>query len=76
MSFSFHPEAEAEFNEAIDNYEGKRSELGYDFAMEVYLAIDRILAFPKAWLVMEGEIRRYYKLLIGFIFFETKIKWQ
>ncbi len=58
MTFGFHPEAESEFNEAIDYYEEIEPGLGYDFALEVYSAIQRSVAFPKAWPVIEGEIRR------------------
>ena len=35
MKFSFHPEAEAEFGEAVDYYEGVEPGLGLDFAAEV-----------------------------------------
>ena len=38
MNFSFPPEAEKEFNEAINYYEDIRPGLGYDFALEVYSA--------------------------------------
>ena len=58
MSYAFHPEAEAEFNEAIEYYEEIESGLGYDFAIEVHFAIQRSVALPKAWSVVEGEIRR------------------
>ncbi len=58
MNFSFHPEAEEEFNKAIDYYEDIESGLGYDFALEVYSTIQRSVKFPKAWGVLEGEIRR------------------
>jgi plasmid stabilization system protein ParE len=58
MKFSFHPEAEAEFNDAIDYYEDKERGLGYDFAVEVYATIQRIIAFPKAWPVMKNGFRR------------------
>jgi len=33
MTFSFHPEAEAEFNEAIEYYENNEPGLGYDFSI-------------------------------------------
>ena len=56
--FSFHPEAEKELNEAIDYYEDIESGLGYDFALEVYSTINRSLDFPKAWSVLEGDVRR------------------
>jgi hypothetical protein len=49
MSFSFHPEAEKEFNDAIDYYEDIEPGLGYDFALEVYSAIKRSVDFPKIW---------------------------
>jgi hypothetical protein len=58
MSFSFHPEAEIEFNKSIDYYEEIESGLGYDFALEVYSTIKRSVEFPDAWTVFEGEIRR------------------
>lgn len=58
MRHTFHPEAEAEFYEAIDYYEGCQEGLGYDFAREVYSAIRNIMDYPKAWPVLEGVIRR------------------
>ena len=47
MTFAFHPEAEAEFNKAIDYYEETEPGLGFDFAIEVHSAIQRSVAFPK-----------------------------
>ncbi len=58
MNYSFHPEAEVEFTEAIDYYEERERGLGYDFAVEVYSAIERTIAFPKTWPVIEEDIRR------------------
>ncbi|MBN1472966.1 MAG: type II toxin-antitoxin system RelE/ParE family toxin, partial [Syntrophaceae bacterium] len=58
MSFSFHPEAEAEFLKAIDYYEEREANLGLDFAIEVHHAIRRAIQHPKAWSILEGEIRR------------------
>lgn len=58
MTFSFHPEAEAEFNKAIDYYEQIEPGLGLDFTIEVYSAIQRSVAFPKAWPVLDSDIRR------------------
>ncbi len=31
---------------------------GYDFAVEIYSTIERILAHPRAWPVIEEDIRR------------------
>jgi hypothetical protein len=58
VNFSFHPEAEEESNLAIDYYENINPGLGLDFALEVYTTIQRTVEFPKAWVVLEGEIRR------------------
>ncbi|MBE9564201.1 MAG: type II toxin-antitoxin system RelE/ParE family toxin [Proteobacteria bacterium] len=58
MKFSFHPLAEEEFNKAIDYYEDIEPGLGYDFALEVFDTINRAVEFPKAWAVLEGEVRR------------------
>ncbi|MCP4156631.1 MAG: type II toxin-antitoxin system RelE/ParE family toxin [bacterium] len=58
MNYSFHPEAEREFLEAIDYYEERENELGFDFSMEIYEAINRAAEHPKAWPILEGEIRR------------------
>jgi len=58
MTFSFHPEAEKEFNEAINYYEEVEPGLGYNFALEVYATISRSVDFPKAWAVLEGDARR------------------
>ncbi|HHD77374.1 MAG TPA: type II toxin-antitoxin system RelE/ParE family toxin [Campylobacteraceae bacterium] len=58
MTFRFHPEAEIEFNNAIDYYEESRQNLGLEFAQEVFAAIHRIIDFPEAWQSMTSETRR------------------
>jgi len=58
VKYSFHPEAEAEFVQATEYYEECGAGLGYDFAVEVYSAIERIMAYPKAWPIIEKDIRR------------------
>ena len=58
MTFSFHPDAEAEFIKAIEYYENIEAGLGFDFAVEVHFTIQRAVSFPKAWPVIDGEIRR------------------
>ena len=52
MIYHFHPEAEREFNHAIEYYEACQPHLGIEFADEVFQTIQRILEFPKAWQVM------------------------
>ncbi len=58
MKYIFHPKAGAEFEEAVNYYEERRKGLGYDFATEVYSAIQRITVCPKGWAVVENGIRR------------------
>jgi plasmid stabilization system protein ParE len=58
MIFSFHPEADKEFREAIEYYETCQRSLGEDFYIEVHSTIDRIAGFPQTWPVLEGDIRR------------------
>ena len=58
MTYSFHPEAELELNHAVAYYEESRPHLGMEFAEEVLQTIQRILDFPKAWQIMDGDIRR------------------
>ena len=58
MTYSFHPEAEREFIRAIDYYEERQQELGYEFSIEVHSAIQRVLSFPELWPFIEEKIRR------------------
>ena len=58
MTFSFHPCAEQELDKAVGYYEECRSGLGLEFAEEVYAAIARITAYPKAWTKLSKHTRR------------------
>ena len=58
MIFDYHPEAEAEFEEAVAFYEDHEEGLGLDFAAEVREAIERAFAMPLAWIQIEPGIRR------------------
>jgi len=58
MNYSFHPEAEEEFLGAMEYYENREEGLGLDFAMEVRATIIRVTEHPKAWPIIEGEVRR------------------
>ncbi|MBX3243368.1 MAG: type II toxin-antitoxin system RelE/ParE family toxin [Acidobacteria bacterium] len=58
MNFLLHPEAEDEFNEAIDFYDACEDGLGTSFAVNIFLAIDRILAFPSSYPIVGNNIRR------------------
>jgi plasmid stabilization system protein ParE len=58
MNYSFHPEAEQEFTSAIDYYEDQHRDLGFRFAIEVFLTIRRITAHPASGTIISGRIRR------------------
>lgn len=58
MNYTFHPEAEAEFLEAIAYYEERQPGLGHDLAVEVYSAIKIVLESPKVWPLLVGDMRR------------------
>ena len=72
MRYSFHPEAEVELNDAVDYYEKQQENLGLEFAEEVYDTIQRILAFPNAWQLLEDNIRRCMtrRFPFGVIYYE------
>jgi hypothetical protein len=58
MSFSFHPEAEAEFLKAIEFYEECDPGLGLDFARQVQASIRNAIDFPTMWPKIDDDIRR------------------
>lgn len=72
MTYSFHPEAEEEFNQAIEYYEEIEAGLGYDFAVEVYATIQRSVVYPKAWPILADDIRRSLvkRFPYGVLYFE------
>lgn len=58
MTFDFLEDAETEFREAFEYYEGQRPGPGEEFAREVRRAIDRILSHPLAWRKLSRRTRR------------------
>lgn len=58
MKLEFHPQAEQEFNDAVDYYEECSLGLGKQLVLEIYAATDRIIAHPQAWPIIQGDIRR------------------
>jgi len=58
MTYSFHPEAEAELVEAFDYYESCQPGLGEDFSYQLFAAIKNIIAFPNAWPIVDDPVRR------------------
>nr|MBF0222733.1 type II toxin-antitoxin system RelE/ParE family toxin [Desulfobulbaceae bacterium] len=74
MKHFFHHAAEQEFFEAINYYEEKENSLGYDFAVEVYSTIERIISFPNAWPLIDEDIRRALvrRFPFGILYHEEK----
>ena len=58
VKYSFHPEARAEFYQSVDYYDEREQGLGYDFAVEVFAAIERAAAYPEMWPLAHPGIRR------------------
>lgn len=58
MKVYFHPDAEAEFDNAVEYYEQCQLGLGLEFAEEVYSAIARMTEYPYACSAMSQNTRR------------------
>lgn len=70
MNYIFHPEAEQEFEQAIEYYESCQQGLGLDFAIEVRATVNRVVSFPNAWPSLEDDIRRCqtYRFPYGLVY--------
>lgn len=55
----FHPEAQAELDEAVGFYEARLPGLGTDFRREVEVATRRIQESPERWSPFDKETRRF-----------------
>jgi plasmid stabilization system protein ParE len=58
MNYSFHPQAQVEFEQAIEYYEDCQDGLGYEFAIEIHDTIQNIVNFPCTWPELQSGIRR------------------
>ena len=58
MRYSFHTEAKIELSFAVDYYENRKLLLGRQFATEVSLTIQRIVAYPTMWPFIGPGVRR------------------
>ncbi|MDR4517615.1 MAG: hypothetical protein MRK00_09560 [Nitrosomonas sp.] len=56
MKVTFHPDAAEELNKVIEYYEGIETGLGFDLAIEIHSAVERIILFPDAWPVIDNDI--------------------
>jgi plasmid stabilization system protein ParE len=58
MTYSFHPLASKELDEAVAHYLAVDTELANRFLDEVDSAIGRILEYPNAWQKLRENVRR------------------
>ena len=58
MRFYFHPDADVEFERAVEYYEQCQPGLGLEFAEEVYAAIARIIEYPNVSSALSKNTRR------------------
>ena len=58
MTFEFHREALAEYNEAGHYYAGQQTGLDLRFIVCVEEAIESILADPRRWRIIDDDVRR------------------
>jgi len=58
VTFTFHPNAETEFDQAVAYYEVRQRGLGLDLTDEVLVSITRILDYPKAGSPFSQKTRR------------------
>ena len=56
MRYNFHPDARAEYLEAISFYNERQSGLGTEFTLEFESAIGRILETPTRWRIIEKNV--------------------
>lgn len=60
LRVEYHPKTAAELNSAVARYNDLRQGLGDGLRLEVYTAIDRILAHPRQFAVVERDVRRCF----------------
>jgi toxin ParE1/3/4 len=59
MKYFFHPEAAKEYLDAVAYYAGIRPRLAESFIHAVETGIERILASPDTWKIIEEDVHRY-----------------
>jgi toxin ParE1/3/4 len=60
VNHAFHPEATREFSEAIKFYRQRGHHLGKRFDREVRATIEKILATPQRWRILEKDVHRCF----------------
>lgn len=71
MKHVFHPEAADEFVEAARFYKQRGGNLGNRFAHEVRITIQRIIANPDRWGVIDEDVRRCFVRVFPYLVLYT-----
>ena len=58
MRVEYHPAVQAELDEILNFYEGRRPGLGREFLDEFERLVLRVAATPRRWMAIEADIRR------------------
>jgi plasmid stabilization system protein ParE len=58
MTYSYHPHARKELDDAADYYDSIELRLGDEFLEEIDDCISRLLMSPLAWTKLHGSVRR------------------
>ena len=58
MNYAFHPEALQEYLDGVSYYAQISPHLAEAFILDAEGAIERILTHPRAWPVLEDDVRR------------------
>jgi plasmid stabilization system protein ParE len=58
MTYSYHPHARKELDDAADYYDSIDLRLGDEFLEEIDDCISRLLMSPLAWTKLHGSVRR------------------
>jgi hypothetical protein len=57
MQILLHPDAQAELIEGTNIYEANQASLGYQFAIEILAAVERIKTNPSMWPILDDQVR-------------------
>jgi plasmid stabilization system protein ParE len=59
MNYHFITEAQDDLREAAEYYNSRRTGLGFEFAVEVGIAISRVLEAPHRWPELAPAVHKY-----------------
>lgn len=57
MQILFHPDAQAELIQGTNINEANQPSLGYQFAIEILAAVERIKTNPRMWPILDDQVR-------------------